>query len=114
MLMNVRETTVDAVRSVVTPLVHMSAVVTVAMSSLEMLEDVQVKTTYRLCTIPIKLTLVAIFTLNNYINTDVNECVRGGHNCSGLAQCVNEIGFFRCTCPNGYRLDGSQTSCIGK
>ena len=46
-------------------------------------------------------------------NVDIDECVTGAHNCSGLAQCVNEVGFFRCTCPEGYRLDDSRASCIG-
>ena len=47
------------------------------------------------------------------INVDIDECVTGAHNCSGLAQCVNEVGFFQCTCPEGYRLDDSRASCVG-
>ena len=45
--------------------------------------------------------------------TDINECFTGLHNCTGLAMCVNEIGFFRCSCPEGYKLDDLQISCIG-
>ena len=44
---------------------------------------------------------------------DIDECVTGAHNCSSPARCVNEDGFFRCTCPEGYHLDDSQASCIG-
>ena len=97
---------VDAARSVATPLALMYAVVTVSMSSLEMLEDVQVENVLQSTIIGTSIHLT--------FNTDVNECVSGSHNCSGLAECVNEVGFFRCSCPDGYRLDDSQASCIGK
>ena len=95
-----------AATSVATPLAHMSAVVTVGTNYLQMLEDVQVGND---CAPHFIGT-----SINLKFNTDINECVRGRHNCSGLAQCVNEIGFFRCTCPDGHRLDDSQASCIGK
>ena len=55
--------------------------------------------------------------INNYLYrnyADINECNVGAHNCSGLAICENGIGFFRCTCTEGYSLDDSRTSCIGK
>ena len=55
------------------------------------------------------------FTFNHFFSTlDESECENGKHNCTGSATCVNEIGFFRCTCPSGYQLDGTYASCVGK
>ena len=46
--------------------------------------------------------------------TDVDECFEGTHNCTGVAQCENEVGSFRCSCPIGYSLDPSVTTCNGE
>ena len=73
-----------------------------------MAEDVQVLF-HTLC--EIEICRFEFFSV--YIHVDVDECTTGLHNCIGLAQCVNDIGFFYCTCPEGYRLDDSQTSCTG-
>ena len=44
--------------------------------------------------------------------SDINECTAGTHNCNQGTQCINTIGSFRCTCPDGYSYDG--TTCKGK
>ena len=55
-----------------------------------------------------------VFNCDLHLHTvDIDECVTSEHNCSGLAQCMNEIGFFRCKCPEGYRLDDTLVSCNG-
>jgi hypothetical protein len=45
---------------------------------------------------------------------DINECAEDTHNCEGVAMCVNEVGTFRCSCPTGYVLSQSGTTCNGK
>ena len=45
---------------------------------------------------------------------DMNECETGSHRCRGNAQCVNVIGSYRCTCPEGYSLDANRNACLGK
>ena len=95
---------VDVVKYVATPMAHMNAVVMVGMNFLEMLGNAQV------------LKGQSTDYLSNAIEiliSDIDECTTGTHNCSGLAECVNEIGFFYCNCSEGYRLDDSQTSCTG-
>lgn len=101
-LMNVEETMVGVVKCVATPMAHMNAVVTVGMNFSEMLGNVKV----------LKINDYLIITILT-LTSDIDECITGTHNCSGLAVCENEIGFFHCICPGGYRLDDSQASCIG-
>ena len=43
---------------------------------------------------------------NNGICHDVDECIRGGHDCNANANCMNYDGGFRCVCKRGYRGDG--------
>ena len=45
---------------------------------------------------------------------DSNECSEPSHNCTGVAQCENDVGSFHCTCPVGYTLDASTTTCDGQ
>ena len=44
---------------------------------------------------------------------DINECSESSDNCTGVAQCENDVGSFYCTCPVGYTLDASTTTCDG-
>ena len=44
--------------------------------------------------------------------SDVNECLTGNGGCVGVAICNNTAGGSYCTCPSGYMLDGSGTSCV--
>lgn len=37
---------------------------------------------------------------------DVDDCITGDHDCTGLLQCENSIGNFRCVCPYGYTQVG--------
>jgi len=43
---------------------------------------------------------------------DINECDEGTDRCSD--ECVNTIGSYYCTCPEGYVLDDSQVTCVGE
>lgn len=36
---------------------------------------------------------------------DINECENNATLC-GILKCVNEIGSYRCGCPDGYTGDG--------
>ncbi|XP_070536985.1 mucin-like protein [Ptychodera flava] len=38
---------------------------------------------------------------------DVDECQQGSHDCDEVAICTNTIGSYICTCPAGYRGDGT-------
>ena len=33
---------------------------------------------------------------------DINECVRGTHNCAGNSTCINTEGSFNCICWRGF------------
>ncbi|KAK9917687.1 hypothetical protein WJX75_007185 [Coccomyxa subellipsoidea] len=41
-------------------------------------------------------------------NVDINECVRGTHNCAANSTCVNTVGSFSCQCWRGFTGDGTQ------
>jgi len=43
-------------------------------------------------------------------SVDINECIRGTHDCHYAAGCVNTIGSYRCSCYQGYQGDGH--SCV--
>ena len=42
---------------------------------------------------------------------DVDECKSGSHKCSQL--CHNEKGSYKCSCYDGYILNGNGYSCDG-
>jgi hypothetical protein len=47
------------------------------------------------------------FTIDNKcIETDINECNEGTHNCSAKSTCANTLGSFKCLCYTGYFGDG--------
>ncbi len=52
-----------------------------------------------------------------FMTEDINECLRGTHNCSmdgdAPAECHNTIGSFTCTCTAGYRLNTIYNTCDG-
>ena len=43
---------------------------------------------------------------------DVNECLRGSHDCHGNATCANRIGSYNCSCDGGF--DGNGFNCTGE
>ena len=57
-----------------------------------------------------ELIMVKIYCTSCY-NTDINECVRGTHNCD--QNCHNTIGSFHCSCNTGYFLSVNGYSCNG-
>ena len=42
---------------------------------------------------------------------DIDECANDNGNCSDT--CVNNVGSFKCTCPDGYALE-DETQCEGE
>ena len=38
--------------------------------------------------------------------SDQNECIAGTHDCNMYATCENDIGYFQCTCNDGFIGDG--------
>ncbi len=47
----------------------------------------------------------------NY-NIDIDECSEGLSGCSDY--CSNHIGYFECSCMEGYQLLENNKTCIGK
>jgi hypothetical protein len=44
--------------------------------------------------------------------SDINECaINGSNNCHEHADCINDVGSFRCSCKNGFT--GNGTFCQG-
>lgn len=43
---------------------------------------------------------------------DVDECITGNHDCTGLLLCINSIGSFQCICPPGYTKEGMSCTNI--
>ena len=43
---------------------------------------------------------------DNFLYTDINECVEGTHLCDSNADCTNTIGSHNCTCIVGYSGNG--------
>lgn len=46
------------------------------------------------------------FVGDGVICTDVDECVKGSHNCHAFATCTNTLGAFSCACKPSYSGDG--------
>ncbi|XP_023217202.1 signal peptide, CUB and EGF-like domain-containing protein 1, partial [Centruroides sculpturatus] len=44
--------------------------------------------------------------------TDINECLVNNGGCEGT--CYNQIGYFVCRCPRGYKLAADRRGCQGK
>jgi hypothetical protein len=60
--------------------------------------------------LPVPFTLSEIYLLD----TDINECMEGQHDCHQRANavCSNMIGSYTCNCQTGYQLEGR--ICRGK
>ena len=53
------------------------------------------------------------FCYNNlFLNSEINECTAGNHNCSVDAKCISTDGSHICQCKPGYTGDGG--NCTGK
>ena len=44
--------------------------------------------------------------------SDINECLDDTHNCHANAGCGNTVGWYACTCDDGYSGDGE--ACTGR
>lgn len=49
-----------------------------------------------------------------YSVTDINECNENRGLCGPGGTCHNTRGSFRCTCPEGYKVDITGEQCVGK
>lgn len=54
-----------------------------------------------------------LFSFSLDVNSDLDECSEGGHDCLSNQLCMNTIGSFKCMCPRGYKSDDSQRRCQG-
>lgn len=45
----------------------------------------------------------------NGICEDIDECVKENGNCE--RDCINLPGSYKCTCPNGFKLNENQLNC---
>ena len=61
--------------------------------------------------IDLKKKHVLFFVYTNFY-TDIDECLSSDNGCTD--ECVNVDGGYHCACPNGYRLDSSRRTCVGK
>lgn len=57
----------------------------------------------------VKIIATIHFCLSCFL--DINECTSATDDCSDNALCVNEIGYFNCTCFSGY--EGNGKTCNG-
>ena len=55
--------------------------------------------------------LVSVFSLINF-QLDIDECKGSNNVCDENANCSNTVGFYNCTCKEGFIGDGR--SCSGK
>ena len=46
------------------------------------------------------------------MSIDVNECTDSTHSCSHA--CINTVGSYNCSCPNGMKLGTDSKTCAGK
>ena len=46
--------------------------------------------------------------------SDINECKSGSHSCHSADYCIDTIGDYVCTCPEGLELSANGKSCLGK
>ena len=49
-----------------------------------------------------------------YFVADIDECREGTHLCDQFQNCINTFGGHECRCKNGFELDSSSGSCVGK
>uniref|UniRef100_A0A8C4YVD5 Hemicentin-2 n=1 Tax=Gopherus evgoodei TaxID=1825980 RepID=A0A8C4YVD5_9SAUR len=46
------------------------------------------------------------------LSIDLDECAEGSHTCRYNQICENTVGGHRCTCPRGYRTQGTGRPCL--
>ena len=39
---------------------------------------------------------------------DIDECLENRHTCSPMADCINTIGGYECSCLSGFHGDGQE------
>lgn len=68
---------------------------------------------YKLITKPNEIKLVAGGVgVADFGFLDANECTEKSHNCDAKKGfCTNSPGSFSCSCPEGYRGDGTKCEC---
>ncbi|XP_071954227.1 uncharacterized protein [Antedon mediterranea] len=45
---------------------------------------------------------------------DIDECTKNPYTCDQIGTCINEDGGFRCECPDGYVVNGTQCNDINE
>ena len=56
--------------------------------------------------------VVVVVVVIVVVCVDIDECIRGTHNCHSDATCTNTEASFTCQCNDGY--DGDGVTCSGK
>ena len=58
---------------------------------------------------------VVCIKLNHACTIDVDECATDKHRCMIRATCMNTLGSYTCSCPDGYTGDGRwfRSGCNG-
>ena len=52
-----------------------------------------------------------MFHLFELYYVDIDECVKGEHNCSKYARCKSSYGGYSCECLKGFEGDGETCTC---
>ena len=58
------------------------------------------------CTIHVCYVYMYKYYLSLLSPTDTDECITGEHICHEFSTCENAVGFFSCSCNDGFRGDG--------
>ena len=63
-------------------------------------------------TITSRAILIKAEPASHFVISDIDECATKTSTCDKLANCTNQYGTFKCSCPKGYIGDG--TTCARK
>jgi len=56
-------------------------------------------------------TVACVWHYESFVHADIDECVRGTHQCDMNGNCTDNIGSYDCVCRSGYEGDGF--NCTG-